>query len=735
MKNLSHKMLSYGILSFFIATVIVIHLTGEIYAQQPIKIDKWFSNSQVIFPFVKNERIYRLAISGSIQLYKDNSLIRVILVGDDFHEYLVYEAYPLIVDTNSVKIIDECEETCIIEGIAPHSLKIELIDASLQIDEMAITDYPPSLKMETAEAQKQTKEEQDADKIKRLNENIKKKGLKWTAGETPISKLSYEEKKKLFGGDKVPNLQGFEYYKGEIFEIKSENNITKNTVSLRSTGIPDSWDWRDFHGENWLTPVKDQGSAGTCWAHSNLGTLEAQINLFYNQHLDVDLSEQMLVDCANAGPIEELSTLPEECTGDNMCYPGYNYCKFIYIGIADESCDPYAQRGFTYNPSYCDYDHVCSDWNQRIWTISDFHDYKFVSDRGTPNCPNQTMDLPEEEYKKILFERGPLNSAITSWGHAMVLVGYEKDPDDGQTIWIFKNSWGTEWGEQGYVRIKVTLENMGWGSLPIGPFVPPMDMSYWPDNFTGEINCVDNDNDGYYNWGISQNIPSSCPDNIPYEKDCDDSNPNLGPFDTDGSCVELFENQPPTAICQDVTVSTEPGLCSADASVDDSSFDPDGDEITLVQEPEGPYDLGDTEVTLTVTDDNGATDTCDATVTVIDEEDLVISSVTANPNKLWPPNHKMVPVVLTVDATDNCDSVCQIVLVESNEPVNGLGDGNTSPDWIITGDLTVKLRAERSGTGSGRIYTITVECADSSGNSSTDTAMVTGRTCGTSINK
>ncbi len=186
-------------------------------------------------------------------------------------------------------------------------------------------------------------------------------------------------------------------------------------------------------------------------------------------------------------------------------------------------------------------------------------------------------------------------------------------------------------------------------------------------------------------------------------------------------------NQPPIAICQDDTVTTEPGTCIAEASVDDGSYDPDGDPITLVQEPPGPYDLGDTDVTLTVTDDKGAFDTCEATVTVEDQEPPIITSVSANPNKLWPPNHKMVPVVLAVDASDNCDSVCQIISAESNEPVNGLGDGNTNtaPDWVITGDLTVKLRAERSGTGSGRIYTITVECTDQSGNSSTDTAKVT----------
>jgi hypothetical protein len=201
-------------------------------------------------------------------------------------------------------------------------------------------------------------------------------------------------------------------------------------------------------------------------------------------------------------------------------------------------------------------------------------------------------------------------------------------------------------------------------------------------------------------------------------------------FGAGGSDVYLIyykpdENQTPVAVCDDVIVLTDPGLCTADASVDDGSFDPDGDPITLDQTPSGPYDLGDTDVTLTVTDEEGLSDECAATVTVVDEQDPVISSLSASPNKLWPPNHKFVPVTVAVDASDNCDFACQIISVASNEPVNGLGDGNTAPDWTITGDLTVKLRAERSGKGNGRVYTITVECADSSENSSTDTVTVT----------
>ncbi|MGZ5544833.1 MAG: FG-GAP repeat protein, partial [Limisphaerales bacterium] len=103
----------------------------------------------------------------------------------------------------------------------------------------------------------------------------------------------------------------------------------------------------------------------------------------------------------------------------------------------------------------------------------------------------------------------------------------------------------------------------------------------------------------------------------------------------------------------------------------------------------------------------------------------VIVSATASPNQLFPPNHKLVPVTITVNATGSFVS-CVILGVRSNQPINGKGDGNTSPDWIITGDLTLLLRAERAGNiKTDRVYTITILCADSFGNTARREVAVT----------
>jgi hypothetical protein len=134
----------------------------------------------------------------------------------------------------------------------------------------------------------------------------------------------------------------------------------------------------------------------------------------------------------------------------------------------------------------------------------------------------------EDNLKRRLIQFGPLPFGISSWWHAMVLAGYQRDADTGETIWILKNSWGTDWGEHGYGFVKVNLDDIYLTYNLYSPVRSPI-IPY-------TVACRDADGDGYYNWGISETPPESC-GNIPPIKDCDDSDSTVALLTEDGRCI------------------------------------------------------------------------------------------------------------------------------------------------------------------------------------------------------
>ena len=98
---------------------------------------------------------------------------------------------------------------------------------------------------------------------------------------------------------------------------------------------------------------------------------------------------------------------------------------------------------------------------------------------------------------------------------------------------------------------------------------------------------------------------------------------------------------------------------------------------------------------------------------------LTITSLIATLNVLWPPNHRLVPITVSAATSGGSGAAsCKIASVSINEPIDADGD------WLITGNLTLYLRAERNGLGNGRVYGITVRCTTGAGDSVDDTVYV-----------
>ncbi len=558
----------------------------------PYSINKEFTTNQEI-NLKLDEGIKALSFSGEVELLGEDSLVRVILVDQNNNEYLVYESYSALDSKGKFSLNNVCEETCNLDTIEVKSLKIQIENAKLTLN---LVNYLPSTKSTKSGVSKmQILQKQNEYKINQFNENLKQGEQYWYAGETTYSLMSYSMKKQFFKTPEgeLPNLGGFEYYNGGIFilpeekinplidnplenldkiipiqnELLTPDLINGEIAPTTYLEIPDSFDWRDRHGENWVTPVKCQAGCfvngkiecvngtfslytgpcanssnaqqcldllceqyygegatsrycGSCYIFGPVGALEANINLQYNQKLNLDLSEQQILDCS--GSYTGLG-----CGGG---YPGSVLSYIQQNGIGYETNSYYKAKVET-----------CTIFEENKIYINDFSLYSFLGTTGY---------LDSYRIKENLIQYGPLSAIYWSWAHAMTLAGYgtikegtvidiincnlpectitiqEGDPLINQTYFIMKNSAGTYWGDQGYVYL---IEN------PLNFEFNLINGSYMA-SLTITTQCVDKDKDGYFWWGIGPK-PRTCPicirdeyneKNICHEEeDFDDANPTI----------------------------------------------------------------------------------------------------------------------------------------------------------------------------------------------------------------
>jgi len=197
-------------------------------------------------------------------------------------------------------------------------------------------------------------------------------------------------------------------------------------------------------------------------------------------------------------------------------------------------------------------------------------------------------------------------------------------------------------------------------------------------------------------------------------EECDDGN-NVDGDGCSASCI--LENLPPVALCQDVTVSAD-GQCQGCASVDNGSYDPEGDTLTITSDPACPYSLGDTGVTLTVSDGFNPVAQCAATVSVVDTTPPVVACNA--PATIVPPD---APIAFTATAADNCGPVSVEVQGYDCWAINGAGKLIDKTESCVVAFAGDTLTINDSG-GVGDHITWTVVATDGAGNQSTATCEV-----------
>ena len=513
--------------------------TSEVHAtvtRTQIIVNRVFTNDTTIKPTGLSDAIDKLTLYGQVDKLAPDFCVRMVLKATDGKEYLMMELYDALCDAPSRTFNDYAEETELLSSVTPDSIKIYVHNAQFSLTSLYKTVYtgnsypnaidPDTLRYRRAQA-----------KVDTLNAvNVRQNKL-WRAAVTDLSLKDHTTRKRVLGLGDGDSSYGMEYYGGGIFEL---GETPTNPIRDNSPYV-DNFDWRNRHGKNWMTPVKNQGKSGTCVAFATVGCLEAWSNIYLNRKIDLNLSEQEVIWCNPSK--NHYSYIPQDSA--------LNYIK--YIGVRDSLSYPFIDR----DSLICE-----SDIRDTIY-YAKINDYQHL----------QTANI--DSIKKHLIHDGPLLSGCftTHLSHAMPIVGYhilsagdtiaindghltkdtiviqEGDSRIGQTYWVMKNSYGLNYKWQKYHKgffyilfTRISEENE---LLNVHyPYYVKYPIEVYLNKYT-EVPEVpiwtDNDNDGFYYWGIGPK-PANCPNWIPDIPDGDDSNPLLGPMDEYGFMDSLNVN-------------------------------------------------------------------------------------------------------------------------------------------------------------------------------------------------
>jgi len=217
-------------------------------------------------------------------------------------------------------------------------------------------------------------------------------------------------------------------------------------------------DWRTKDGV--LTDVKDQAQCGSCWAFSAVETFESALAIATGKAAPV-LSTQQIVSCSGN---------PNKCGGTGGCDGSTQQLAFNYsegIGMTTEADYPYTSK--TGKTGTCDQSKIKPVAINSGYVTVPMNDYNALI--AAVNLGPVAITLAAGGFGWQLYSHGVLDcKGDYTLDHGVQLVGYGEDSKDGK-YWIVRNSWGSRWGEKGFIR----LQRFGDGQEPCGDDTKPAD--------------------------------------------------------------------------------------------------------------------------------------------------------------------------------------------------------------------------------------------------------------------
>ena len=288
----------------------------------------------------------------------------------------------------------------------------------------------------------------DVDKeIKAIQEKIDREGLGWEAGYNKIMDLPLEERHRMLGlviPDSVKQIY---------------DTLTCRIPQLTTTEAV--FDWRLLGG---VTPVKDQGGCGSCWAFAATAGFESAYLISTGQ--EMDFSEQAIVSCDQNS---------DGCEG-GWCGSAYDH--FAYFGAVDETCMPYqADDSVPCTEDQCDVLAYLDGYQPLPNSVDAIKAYLAIG-------PVSTSYTVYDDF--YAYQRGCYEHADTQpTNHAVLIVGWDDNECNGEGAWICKNSWGPGFGRLGgYFYIKYGSAAIGSASIiPYYNVDGVAEMNYSPDSY------------------------------------------------------------------------------------------------------------------------------------------------------------------------------------------------------------------------------------------------------------